>query len=675
MSLKQVMVDQTTHMSGYPQGIFWRLLGIFVCFCCVASCNDPALTASREAVHPSPEPQVASAPMPVLMAPPAELAALADVVAEDVEAEADDVEAEEDAESLPDAATLAQPERQADKRNTHLRRARKAKVASAPALIPATTEVARYPSIEAPEQVQPKQRIAVQVALTEALLTPDVRIQSLNPGGVKKTQDGQLVLSLPAEQKTWTLDVVLSAPGFDFPKGNVATLQLFQVGDSTPALFELTAKAIQQPHKNTKIYATFWHKGQYLAKVVRDIRITKTLESAETHTVASSQGTATQTALAGFNLMQKVPDLTLYILDNADPERPNETQIIVNSPYLQPIAQTYYAHPGLNQWLAGYYEKFTQSRVRGLQKQAKVQTKLHQKDIMLPLMSGFGNTLYQKFAPPAFKQVFWRLSDKLGPQFDSIQIYTNNPSLPWELMKPSRLDGSDQRRFLGVEFNIARWHISENFQQLDKPPQSIRVNNIHVIAPDYKQTNALLWQAKELKSLQTLPGFRRIPSHYANLQAFFKQRPEGIIHFAGHGAVKQSASGAYTYSILLDDIELDLSIWQGLVSQASDTHPLFFFNACQVGQAHKNANVIEGWAPAVLASGASGYIGALWPLTDRGAAKFGIDFYQNLRQRTQTGGRNVAEQLRKTRQLFFQTGDPSYLAYVFYGDPNLVLLY
>ncbi|HYX70755.1 MAG TPA: CHAT domain-containing protein, partial [Terriglobales bacterium] len=75
-----------------------------------------------------------------------------------------------------------------------------------------------------------------------------------------------------------------------------------------------------------------------------------------------------------------------------------------------------------------------------------------------------------------------------------------------------------------------------------------------------------------------------------------------------------------------------------------------------------------------LRIGASGYIGALWPVNDRVAALFAARFYQGMESElAATGGRaRVSEVLTRTRRdVFRETGDPTALAYVFYGDPNL----
>ena len=69
---------------------------------------------------------------------------------------------------------------------------------------------------------------------------------------------------------------------------------------------------------------------------------------------------------------------------------------------------------------------------------------------------------------------------------------------------------------------------------------------------------------------------------------------------------------------------------------------------------------------------ASGYIGGIWPLVDNSAAKFSTFFYTEIENGFKNGRKvQVTKVLKKARQLFYKTGDPTFLAYAFYGDVNL----
>ena len=135
--------------------------------------------------------------------------------------------------------------------------------------------------------------------------------------------------------------------------------------------------------------------------------------------------------------------------------------------------------------------------------------------------------------------------------------------------------------------------------------------------------------------------------------------------------VKATSSGIPEYSIRLEDSDVDLLMFRGLVAGRATSHPFVFFNACSLGQAQRVASFVDGWAPATLEAGASGYVGGLWLLSDAGAAAFAARFYATFATALRTGPVTVAEVLRQVRRDFYDRGDPTFLAYVYYGDPDL----
>jgi CHAT domain-containing protein len=324
----------------------------------------------------------------------------------------------------------------------------------------------------------------------------------------------------------------------------------------------------------------------------------------------------------------------------------------------------------LREWLQAQYARFARESARGVQLVDDDATEASQQAI--PRLRGFGRELYRNFAPVVFKRALWELQDMLGDGFRSIHVFSEDPTIPWELMLPVREDGSEEMDFLGSRFRLARWHFAPSEAQLDRPPQSMRIQEIVVIAPSYQGAQELRYQETEIQALQGIPGYRPVPGVMASVRDLFGRFPQGIIHFAGHGFVEPIGEGIVEYSIRLEDTNLDLMMWKGLTSSRSAAHPIVFLNACDVGQANRVANFVDGWAPSVLEAGASGYIGSLWPLSDKGAAEFAALFYKNLREDAVARGHAiVADALLKTRRQFYQNGDPTYLAYVYYGDPLL----
>jgi CHAT domain-containing protein len=232
-------------------------------------------------------------------------------------------------------------------------------------------------------------------------------------------------------------------------------------------------------------------------------------------------------------------------------------------------------------------------------------------------------------------------------------------------MRPSREAGKERQDFLGLTTRVARWQMGES--AMARPPQQLTVKRMVVVAPKYAGAMALNGAQAEAAALHTAAGFEEVRGDYTDFRALAANLPDGIIHFAGHGVVKEADGGAQ-YAILLEDGEVVPATWKEL-SSASTTHPFYFFNACEVGQAQQAVSALDGWGPALLESGASGYMGALWPVSDKAAGIFAGNFYQRM---AANPGMPVAEVVRATRQQTYeQTHDATALAYVLYADPYL----
>ena len=105
------------------------------------------------------------------------------------------------------------------------------------------------------------------------------------------------------------------------------------------------------------------------------------------------------------------------------------------------------------------------------------------------------------------------------------------------------------------------------------------------------------------------------------------------------------------------DQALDPTTWRALTFAPHDKgNPFFFFNACDTGRARSLGGFVQGWGPAVLASGASGFIGGMWPLTDQTAASFSTSFYGGIADHLKTGPVYLAEVLLHTSELARATG-------------------
>ncbi len=201
----------------------------------------------------------------------------------------------------------------------------------------------------------------------------------------------------------------------------------------------------------------------------------------------------------------------------------------------------------LRKWLTVQYQKFAHTVSRGVPV-----AKPNDNETSKALLRGFGRELIADSPRPHSKEPSGRWSIRIAARvlqgltrmsmshiahcalgnFKTIQMVTSNPLLPWELMRPLREDGTDERDFLGIDYNIGRWHFSMADRLLDRPPQSMSPDNLLVIAPRYAGQMALPGQQTELYTLLSMPGVHRLAGDLATLRALFADPPNAMIHFA-----------------------------------------------------------------------------------------------------------------------------------------------
>jgi TPR repeat protein len=532
--------------------------------------------------------------------------------------------------------------------------------AAAPASAPQRVVEERYPNIEAPDTVHPAQEFAVQVSLTGEQISPETRIMS------GQQENGKLVIPMPPGMTSIDLEVNLTAPSMEFVGGsNIGQIELTKGQDSTVAQFHLRANTAIASDKPAMLMATFWYNHGFLARVERDIRVVPDVfggAPAAVPTVATGGPQPVHRALspaaksAGITLEPQMaaPDLT--VIESRSDDTLHLTFV---TRYASPVEAVLPKAAEMRAYIATKLAELARHG-RGVTVEGEAPSAQQGED----LARGFGADLYDRFTPPEFKQLYWQLRDA-GIELRSVQVLSDDPMLPWELMRPARTGGQDRQEFLGLTARVARWQLGTT--GLPRPPQSLQVHKLIVIAPHYAGSMALDAAQQEADSLRSHDGFENVKGDYSDVRALASNLPDGIVHFAGHGAVRDEAGGPQ-FAILLEDSELAPATWKSLVN-ASRTHPFYFFNACEVGQARQAVGALDGWAPALLDTGASGYLGALWPVSDQVAGVFAANFYRIL---LENASAPVAEVVRQTRQRTFDdTHDPTALAYVLYADPFL----
>lgn len=544
--------------------------------------------------------------------------------------------------------------------------------------------VSAYPNIEAPDTIAPNQEIAVQVSLSDQQLAPETQILSGTQTG------GKLQLQMQTTERQWTLTVNLSAPGLELTRGtNTEEITVTRDGNSTVAAFYMRPKLGPNGELpamlNTRILATLLHDGAFVARLARPITITPARP-----TLAAAPATP-QTAPALQPPVAQIPAPRIAMAMAAAAAKPapatSQLDLTADAPSItivenrinnllrinlflanqEPILIDIDDATSLHTWINAHFAQMAQHG-RGI---GEEDAPPQEADLQSgsDYLTAFGNELYDRIVPDAQKAVLFQALH--SSQLHSIQVFSDDPSIPWELMRP--LDPATRQRqpFLGESISIARWPMMH--KGLLRPRQTMTLAHSIVVAPQYAGAMQLADSKLELTTLLKTPTFQQVDGSYTLVRQIAANPPHGIVHFAGHGDVSQQ-NGVAQYQILLKDGAIGPEAWAALNTTDSLAGTLYFFNACDVGTASQFMNEVDGWAPALLGTGANGYIGALWPISDSTANLFAATFYQQLTQQLAASaeGATIASVIASTRQhVFDQTHDPTALAYVFYGNPQL----
>jgi len=542
---------------------------------------------------------------------------------------------------------------------------------SAPQPTPDVVEA--YPNIEAPDTIYSGQEIAVQVSLSDIQLAPETKILS------GSQHEGKLQVPMEGEQQI-RLTINVSAPGLEFTRGsNTQEITLSRDGNSSIAAFYMRPKLGpngELPYmRNTRILATILHNQAFIARITRPIVIAENpaptapvtrmaAPAPARHALARQQAPPATGSLAPAPLSGlKSVAPTFTILEN---RVGNTLRIVFFLPDHDPVVKDIPDADSLHAWINAHFAEMARHG-RGF---SNVVHSATDNQSAADYLNAFGAELYDRIATPELTQAIF----SQPPAECTIQVLSDDPSIPWELMRP--IDPTTKQRidFLGTLVSIARWPLMQSQAQksLPRPQQTMRMTDSVVVAPQYAGAINLAAASTERDMLIHTPTFVPIEGTYAAIRYLAANPPHGFIHFAGHGAIRRQ-NGIAQYAILLNDGEIAPETWASLETSTTAPGTIYFFNACEVGESAQFMNDVDGWAPALLSSGASGYIGALWDISDSTANRFASVFYQSLIDHfTNPGGVAISDVLTETRrQVFAETKDPTALAYVFYGDPEL----
>jgi hypothetical protein len=277
-------------------------------------------------------------------------------------------------------------------------------------------------------------------------------------------------------------------------------------------------------------------------------------------------------------------------------------------------------------------------------------------------LSSIGNDLWETIIPKELKDEYWHFS----PQVKSLLITSDEPWIPWEIIKPYD-DNHDDESFWCQKFAVSRWLSESGNIEILTAGTALPVAAANVDLEHSREEIEFLGKLNDLHSgIQCQTPL----NNYQDVLKWLKNENFSIMHFACHGELNERYSE--NSPIFLSGRPLkpsDINI----KFDERRLRPLIFINACHTGRSGFSLTWLGGWPNRfVNVAHVGAFIGAMWEVDDQLAVLFAKSFYTALLKDKMP----IAEAFRHAREeiRLAKPYNSSWLAYVLYADPNAMML-
>ena len=486
-------------------------------------------------------------------------------------------------------------------------------------------------------------------------------------------------IELESGTTTVTLDVQVAASGFSAPAGWRRTLDV-EVANPYAARCTVKLTALRLPQEEedpcvSLLTVHYSYKGVPCGVATRRIAIQRRTGTRPAAVPADTTMVTSPVTIDASAVAQR-PDIVIRIVPRDDTDSGRYLLTFDPTPGLtlpaEPIPLTLGKDP------ASFARGFI-NEVTGNEGQPSLDAALR----------GQGVHVADKIPAVAWQALrdAWASVHAATGRLPTLLLMSAEAHVPWELARvPEPVPDKARPPFLAAQFAMARWILSPNVAP--SPSATHGVDRIAVVIGEYGKFGRLQnlkFAEDEKKFLETTYKDDTLALTASNLeltQLMAAQIPvpaggaasAEIVHFACHGdvtgtnppaAVLYLSDGKTFSSTLFLDSDL------GRASK-----PFLFLNACKVGTAITQLGDYAGFAGDCLRAGFSGVLAPLWSVEDGIAHGIAEEFY-NATLPASGSAKPVADVLSGIRARY--AADPvtarhsTYLAYVFYGHPNLLM--
>ncbi len=504
--------------------------------------------------------------------------------------------------------------------------------ASADSAAQAQPSLTRYPNLDCPSQAIIGQKVSLFVQLLVEPVDPQAQAMQIEDTG--------------AAEELPEVELVLRAPGFDFQGSNTRTLEIDRGGDSEERFVLIPRRLGEQT-----IRVDFYQHGRRIGTERRNMLVVEELQTVE---VAQPAHVGPLDFTSQPILLP--PDLELTIeLDQHDGRTLifglHSTSAQVGYNHAKVGAVTLQGSP-LEKMQAVYGEMSRMARV--------LEVTADEQRLAEMRLAAVGNDLWEELIPEELKRQYWRFRTRVK----TILITSDEPWVPWEMLKPHRITDEGEREeddFWCRQFAIARW-LSGPCAADELPVGAARpVAPTHVNLPSVREEVSFIEQLNSLR-----PEMVPLASFSQRLQVMDALKTGGfsVLHFACHGQF--DATLPNDSAISLGDGPLRPSDIRAYLGKGP--RPLIFINACHGGRIDMSFTGLGGWADRLVKDVCVGaFIGALWEVNDTLALQFARRFYTELLKHQAP----IAAAFLAAREEIRQAApaNSTWLAYVLYADP------
>lgn len=528
------------------------------------------------------------------------------------------------------------------------------------AAIAEPTHFKAHPSLELEKDVvEPGERFDLTIALAQEAQA--------------HTSGTAITATLPAGTTTFDLDVQLVADGFESPSGWFFRMRV-PIADPESAQLTVSLRAPSDDIVRLSLLEVhFSHGGVPCGVAFRKIAV-KPRDSASVPSAVRGTAFLSTAPAAEMSIdpADPAPDLWITISKPDDNQASGRYYWSFKSPHNVSLPQGPIAID-----LGADARTFADRMLKGI-------TRAERTSLIDQQLDSIGRQIREK-APEVLEDVLqevWRAVHPVTLRVPTVLLHSAEPHVPWELARLADPPDASRPAFFGAQFSIGRWILGPRNVRLP-PAREVVVRSMAVIAGDYRSSRNLRPLPKAIEEgseLEKRWGATRLTATVDQMNELLEARLQRdgatiggaeAIHFACHGEVDPRNQNAMIF--LDNDWPLDPSLF--LEAPIGRTHePFMFLNACQVGQAGELLGDYAGFAGFCLRNRFRGFVAPLWSVSDDIAHTIALQFYDAAFHATEP--RAVADILRDIRGQYCADGAApasTWLAYVFYGNPSLIL--